>query len=133
MKTSHPSVRYHLECINAGDLELMREIMSADFVNLATGFTPMHGVDAMIEGVRSILEGFPGCHSEIETTLDEGDRFAIQWEITGQHSGAFQGIAPTGLDVKIGGIHIDTIVDDRIVKRHAYNNFPLVMAHLRQA
>lgn len=133
MRTSHPSVRYHLECINAGDLELMREIMSADFVNLATGFEPMHGVDAMIEAVRSILEGFPGCRSEIETTLDEGDRFAVQWEITGHHSGTFQGIAPTGLDVKIGGIHIDTIVDNRIVKRYAYNNFPLVVAKLRQA
>jgi len=132
MNTSHPSIRYHLECINDGQLEVMREIMAPEFVNLATGFDPMHGVDAMIAAVKSILEGFPGCHSEIQTTLDEGDRFAVQWRITGKHNGVFQGIAPTGLDVDIGGIHIDTLVDGRIVKRYAYNNFPMVMTKLRQ-
>lgn len=133
MNTNHPSVRYHLECINAGELDLMREIMVPEFVNLATGFEPMHGVEAMIEAVRSILVGFPGCRSQIQTTLDERDRFAVQWEITGEHNGVFQAIEPTGLAVTIGGIHIDTITGDRIVQRYAYNNFPAVMAKLRQA
>jgi len=69
MNTSHPSIRYHIECINDGQLEVMREIMAPEFVNLATGFDPMHGVDAMIAAVKSILEGFPGATAKSRPRL----------------------------------------------------------------
>lgn len=133
MNTDHPAMRYHLEVINEGRLALLHELLTPDFVNLATGFPAIEGVEAMVRAVGSILEGFPGCRSTVHTMLDEGERCALRWEISGRHEGPFQGIPPTGRAVTLGGIHIDHLREGRIAKRWAYNNFPLLLAELRAA
>jgi predicted ester cyclase len=128
---SQPVLRYHQEVVNARQLDILDELFTPDFINEATGFPPIIGVQAMREVVQSILEGFSDCQSTIEDMMAIDDKVIVRWSISGTHHGVFQHIPPTGKRVHIGGIHIDLIKQQKIVKRWAYNSFPVLIQQLK--
>ena len=128
---TQPVIRYHQEVLSDHHIELVSELFAADFVNEATGFPPVNGADAMRELVQSLLDGFPDYHSTIEDMMTVDDKVIVRWSMSGTHNGVFQNIPPTGTQVNVGGIHIDIIQQQKIVKRWAYNSFPVVIQALR--
>ena len=126
-----PVIRYFEEAINGRKLEVLDDLFTSDFVNEATGFPPVKGVNAMRNLVRSILDGFPDCHATIEDIMALDDKVIVRWEMTGTHRGEFQNIPPTGKTIEVGGILIDVIQQQKISKRWAYNSFPILLQQLR--
>ena len=126
-----PVIRYFEEVINERKLEVLGDLFSSDFVNEATGFPPVIGIDAMRNVVQSILDGFPDCRATIEDIMTSDDKVIVRWMMTGTHRGVFQNIAPTGKAMNGGGILIDVIDNLKISRRWACNNFPTLVHELR--
>ncbi|MCA1666204.1 MAG: ester cyclase [Thermomicrobia bacterium] len=75
------------------------------------------------EGLRQALglfaAAFPDWQTTIEDLIAEGDKVVLRGVGRGTHRGAFMGIAPTGKQVTLPGIHIMRIADGKIVEHWA--------------
>lgn len=75
------------------------------------------------EGLRQALglfaAAFPDWQTTIEDLIAEGDKVVLRGVGHGTHRGAFMGIAPTGKQVAVPGIHIMRIADGKIVEHWA--------------
>lgn len=60
---------------------------------------------------------FPDEQTNFEDQLAEGDKVVSRMTSTATHQGEFQGIPPTGKKIKVTGIWIDRITNDKIVER----------------
>ena len=56
---------------------------------------------------------------ELQETLAEGDTVIAAAVMTGQHTGVFNGIAPTGRPISHKQVHIFTITDGQITRHRA--------------
>lgn len=122
---------YH-QATNCQDLQAFDTIFASDFTNIAAGFPPMQGIEAMKRILGDLFIAFPDWHIAIEDIFGEENKVVVRWKLDATHLGAYQDIAPTGKKIQAEGIHIDHISNGRIEKRWACNNFPEVFAFLRQ-
>jgi len=103
------------EVVNKGNLDLIDELVSPDFVD----HTPFPGLPPGREGIRQTIgmlrEAFPDLQITIEDLIAEGDKVVSRQTLRGTHQGEFMGIPPTGKQVTWTGILIFRIADGKIV------------------
>jgi steroid delta-isomerase-like uncharacterized protein len=82
------ALRYFNEVFNKGDLKVMEEIASPDFVfTMPTHEEPFRGVDGY-KGLVNMLRGcFPDIQFALEDVVAEGDRVLTRWSARGTHTG----------------------------------------------
>ena len=87
----------------------------------------VHLFSATLQGLEAWkqLEGqFHSAFPDLRTTRDfaiaEGDKVAIRWRAVGTHSGAFQGIPPSGKRIEISGCAVYRVAGDKIVEGWAH-------------
>jgi steroid delta-isomerase-like uncharacterized protein len=66
--------------------------------------------------VAALRDAFPDVHITIEDQVAEGDRVVTRWTARGTHTGAFQGIPPTGKRGSMTGIDINRFADGKVVE-----------------
>src|SRR5689334_5559451 len=85
------------EGFNAGDLELVEEIVSPDFVE-HQNFGPGHAAGA--EGVKAVISSLRRAFSDFHLQIDElavqGATVWLRMTGTGTNDGSFMGNPPTG-------------------------------------
>lgn len=107
--------RAYFDAFNAGDADALGALLSDTYVH--------HGALVSQQDRRShpqrllaVRTRFPDGHYTIEDLIAEDDQVAIRHTFTGTHRGEFQGVAPTGRHVAVGGIHIHHIACGKIVE-----------------
>jgi len=94
------------QVLNRRNLSVLSDFVSKDYVE----HSPTPDQDPGLEGVRHHIEtfftAFSNTRYELEDTIAEGSRVVARWTLTGRHTGAFIGVAPTGKDIKTSGIDI---------------------------
>lgn len=105
------------EVWNRGDFAVVDELVTSDIVVRA----PMpgheiHGPAGIKEFYAALRAGFPDIHFTIEDQFAAGDRVVTRWTTRATHTGAFQGMPPTGKQVRMAGIDIDRIADGKVVE-----------------
>lgn len=103
------------EVYNQGNLELVDELVSSDFVAHVAS-EDIHGPAGMKQFVTSLREAFPDLHIAIDDQVAEGDRVVTRWTARGTHAGPFQGVPPTGRQGIMTGIDIDRVIDGKAVE-----------------
>ncbi len=58
----------------------------------------------------------PDASMEMDTLFAEGDKVALLWTISCTHTGAYQGVPPTGNKLTIRGINIFNTADGKIAE-----------------
>ena len=108
-------VRRYWEILNQGNLDLLNEVYSADFV--------WHLPDQDIQGleeakqVTSIyLSAFPDMRFIAEDVITEGDKVVTRVKFRGTHRGELMLIAPTDRQIELEVIFIHRIEEDKIVE-----------------
>jgi len=91
------------EVFNAGRVEVIDEL----YVPKLT-----EGVKALVTMLRS---GFPDVTMEIEHLIEEGDKLACRWNVTGTHQGWFNGVPPTGVRAAWSGTSMYGVADGKII------------------
>jgi len=104
------------EVMNQGNLSIIDEIMSPDFVEyeeLPPGIPPGREAPKAMFGM--MLEAFPDFHCTINFMVAEGDTVVVHQTWTGTHEGEFMGIPATGNSFSINVIDIMQIADGQFV------------------
>lgn len=96
-------VNRFIEGINRQDWESVRGLLDEELVIHGEGVT---SVDDFIDRHQGFYAAFPDQTITVEDIIAEDDRVAYRTTVTGTHEGEFQGIPPTGEEIKVEGISI---------------------------
>ena len=109
--------RYFDEAWNKGNLSVLDEIVSFDYVNHNPAIP---GLPPGPAGLKPILAGFraafPDIHFTVEEQIAEEDTVVTRWTMCGTHQGEFMGIPATHKQVKASGIQIERLFAGKIVE-----------------
>jgi steroid delta-isomerase-like uncharacterized protein len=109
--------RYFEEAWNKGHLELLDELVAANYVN-HNPFLP--DLPPGPEGLKPIFIGFRAAFSDLNYTIEdlisEEDKVVTRWTMRGTHTGELMGIPPTGKQVTVGGMQVERIAEGKIVE-----------------
>ena len=100
----------------SGEPEAVSAHYAADGMLTINGGEPNAGRAAVTEVARSFMATFPDMVLELDRLVDEGDRVAYHWQLTGTNSG-LEGVA--GNVVRISGcerwlINSDGLIEDSL-------------------
>ena len=91
------------EAINQRKLAVFDELLAPNYVNHNMP-APQPGPEGMKAVIGMFLTAFPDFQVTVEDVVAEGDRVFSRGYFTGTHRGDFQGIPPTGKQIKAGYI-----------------------------
>ena len=66
--------------------------------------------------IETSLAALAGWHMEILATAEQGDDLFFSWRLTGRHTGAWFGLAPTGKAIAIHGVDHMVVRDGKLVE-----------------
>ena len=105
------------EAFNGGNLDVVDELVSPEFVNHDAALPePTRGVEAAKASIAAYRAAFPDLRLTIEQQVGEGEFVTTRWTGTGTHQGDLMGMAATGKQSTVTGITIDRIVDGSFVE-----------------
>ena len=111
-------VRRFLEELDKGNLDVIDELLSPDFVDrsLMPGQGPTR--EDFKRSVAEILEGYSATSFTIEEQVAEGDTVVTRVRHSGVHRGELFGLIPTGKEVEKtdSEIYIHRVVGDKIAE-----------------
>jgi steroid delta-isomerase-like uncharacterized protein len=103
------------EVWNQGNVDLLNELLASDFIIHAPQ-AEINGREGAKQYLAMLRGGFPDILFTIEDQFADGDRVMTRWTARGTHKGAFQGIPPTGKQVRLAGTDIDRIANGKVVE-----------------
>ena len=128
------SIRDLVEClysaIDRRDWSTVEELVSPRLVVEIGSASPI-GWEAWRSDLEAFSQGFPDGRHVIEEVLVDGSHGVSRCRFVGTHSGDFQGVAPTGTEVSIGGIHIDRFQGDTLVAHRGQLDMHGLLQQLR--
>jgi len=105
--------RFVAEFWSKGNLAAADELMTPDVIIHQPQVDGIAGLKAFNTHLRA---AFPDWYSTPDELIAEGDTVAERWTGRGTHRGAFQGIAPTGMQVAVPGVVFYRLVDGKIAE-----------------
>ncbi len=112
--------RWFEEGWNQADEAAIQALIAPEHTFDVPGLPPLPpGPEGYLLLVPAFHQGFPDLHYEVGAMLAEGDEVAVEWTFRGTHTGAFQGLPPTGNQVEVRGISIYRITNGQIVQSRA--------------
>ncbi len=107
--------RYMEEIRNRGNLTVMDEIITTDFIHHSLD-GDLKGLDAFKQYVNAMRVAFPDMHFKVEDSIAEGDKVVARCTVTGTHKGEFMGIPATYKNFKIPGTSIIRIAGGKVAE-----------------
>lgn len=105
------------EAFNAGDLDVIDEIVAPDFVGHNPLMPePIQGPDGLKGFFAAFRAGMPDIHHPSWTLIAEGDLVAIHMPIEGTFTNELMGIPPNGEKVAVWMCNIWRIADGKLVE-----------------
>ena len=124
--------RFNAEVIEGGSMAAFEALMAPGFVNRSAPPGAPTGPEGMWNTFQNILRpALADLRVMIHDQVAEGDKVTTRKTITGMHTGALMGIAPTGRAVAIDVIDIVRLEDGRYAEHWGINTLPAVLAQLK--
>lgn len=122
--------RWMAAVIDGQNLAVIDEVFAPDHVTHIPGLPePLRGNEAEKESTRMFHVGFPDARLEVEALVAEGEMVAARLTFRGTHTGAFQGIPPTGKRIAMQGMGMARLAGGKIVEQW---QMPDMLGLLRQ-
>lgn len=113
-----------------GDIEKARAFVSPDIIGCVMGSNKLKGANAFFEYALIMRAAFPdGCHT-FEDVIAESDQVVTRGTFSGTHCGEIIGIPPTGKQVTFSVIHIDRVMDGKVVEHWGQGDTMALMQQL---
>lgn len=110
---NHPSVKF-TRAIDRHDWPAMLELVSPGLrATVGSMQCDRDGFRALGE---MFISAFPDIQHDIQSVHVDGEYATLVLRFTGTHRGAFMGLPPTNRKVSVDALHVDRIVDGRIVE-----------------
>jgi steroid delta-isomerase-like uncharacterized protein len=130
MKTYKQIVLELYLAFDNGEFDLVRSMMSEDFIADLVGMPIPLDRDAFLQFGLEFRQAFPdGCH-QFDEVIAEDNRVVTMGKFRATHLGKLQGLPATGKTIEIEVVHIDRLIDDRIVYHWGQGNQAGMMQQL---
>jgi steroid delta-isomerase-like uncharacterized protein len=110
-------IRRFLQRVNAGDLAVVDELVSDDFIE----HEEIPGLPATKAGVRQMFEMFQAAFADAQFEADDviadGDTVSVRARLTGTHRADFMGVPASGHSISVG-IADYFRIDDGVLVEH---------------
>jgi len=108
--------RFYAEVWNKGNLDVVPDLLSSDFVDHAAppGFPP--GLEGAKQVFMMYRGAFPDFRLSVEDVIAEGDKVVTRWVTQGTHQGELMGIPPTGKRATVTGIDMFRVAGGKIAE-----------------
>jgi len=119
MSTAHNKqlvLRWKDEIWNKRNLNIVDELYAPDYRGHMAA-TLIRGSEALKQLLAAYFAAFDDIHLTSQFLIAEGDMVAVYDTIRLKHTGAFEGIPPTGLEATITSTDIYHIVDGKVVEQ----------------
>ena len=113
--------RFGEEVINKGNLEVVEEVLAADYAYHLPHFPEIRGHKAFRQHVIEVRSAIPDLRWTIEDMIAEGGTVMARSTIKGTHQGELMGKAPTGKNIAYSGTFSFRIMDGRLTE--AWNDW----------
>lgn len=123
-------LRFNKEFLEKGNIGVLDEIISDDFINHTAPENMPHDINGMIQLVKILHQGFPDLKVEVHEQVCENDLVSSRKTIHGTHLGEIMGHPATGKKVTINVIDIVRVKDGRYTDHWGQNNIMQVIAEL---
>jgi len=120
------------EAWNKGNLDVLDEICTADFVQHRTPFPDFEGLEAYKQYIEDTRSAYPDLQFTIEEIIVDGDTTAVWFTFRGTHKGqsATFPIPPTGKEVTMMGCNVGRWVEGKVVEEWVYADWLGLMQQL---
>ena len=118
------------EAFDRQDVEQGQKLMSADIVGRGLDTDPLKGYDAVMQYGMMMFTAFPDGRHILEEVIAEGDKVVTRGIFSGTHQGKIMGIPPTGKQVTFSVVHIDRVVNGKIVEHWGQGDTLTMMQQL---
>lgn len=108
------------EVWSKGNVDLIPELFSKDYVGHFPGGETARGHEALAAQVTAHRSAFPDWTEEIEEEIYDGNRVAIRFRSRGTNKGSFMGNPPTGNHLEITEAVIFRLKDGKISEQWVY-------------
>ena len=110
-------VRRFYEAIDAGDVDALKELVAADYVDHNPPPFPMpSGREGVTAAMRLFWDATPGRHV-IEDQIAEGDKVVTRLTAYGTHEGDLPGIPRTGNEMEMTATVIHRVADGKLAEK----------------
>ena len=104
------------EAVNKGNLNVLDESLSPDYVYREPTVGERHGIAGSREVITMYHKAFPDLKLTIDEQIAEADMVVTRWTGTGTHRGDLFGIPPTGRTVRVQGVLATRIANGKVVE-----------------
>ena len=116
LETNKALILEFYKAFDQQDIERGRTLISEEVVAKGLDAVPRQGIDAVMSYGKAMFAAFPDGQHTLEEIIAEGDKVVSRGTFCGTHRGELMGMPPTGKQVTFAVIHIDRIVDGKIVE-----------------
>lgn len=122
--------RFYKEVINGRNLDLIDEVMSADFIEHeeVPGLAP--GPEGAKQFFAMVQTGFPDFQMNVEDILAEGDKVVVRSRLTGTHKGEFMGVPASDKSIDVSVIDIVRVADGKVAEHWGVTDTAAMMEQL---
>ncbi|HEY5193354.1 MAG TPA: MBL fold metallo-hydrolase [Solirubrobacteraceae bacterium] len=116
--------RCYFEAIGAHDVEAAVAMWADGGRENVRGQVDVTAPEGVREFIGGLIEAMPDMKMEVVKTTTEGERCAVQWEITGTFAGpgALNGVQATGHPLKLEGVDVLTVRDGLVHANDAFSD-----------
>jgi len=106
--------------VNTGNLDALHEFVAQDYIDHNTPPGSAQGIEEAKRHLEAVHHTYDGdFHVAIEDQIAEGDTVVTRVSATGIHQNEWSGLRPSGRRITLTGIHIDKVIDGKIVEHWA--------------
>ncbi len=106
--------RYVDEVLNNRNLDLIDELFASGFVDHDASMPDATGPAGVKRLAAMVHASFSDLHFTVEDMIAEGDKVVYRYAVRGTHQRDFMGIAATGRQFAVTGIHIYRVLDGKL-------------------
>ena len=107
------------EVWNKGDLSVIPEVISPDYVNMGSG---AKGLEIFQQGIMEMRAAMPDLKYNVDEVLGEGDTLAVRLTLTGTYTGKMGDNEVTGISLYFKQVLINRYVDGKCVEATSYHD-----------
>ncbi|MBE9189471.1 ester cyclase [Gloeocapsopsis crepidinum LEGE 06123] len=118
------------EAFDRGDIETGKALISPDIISCVMGSYELKGNDAFFEYALRMRDAFPDGRHTFKDIIAEGDQVVTRGIFRGTHLAEIMSIPPTGKQVAFSVVHIDRVINGKVVEHWGQADIMALMQQL---
>jgi steroid delta-isomerase-like uncharacterized protein len=123
--------RWATEAVGAGREEVWGELLAEDVLD-GSGARESRGRESFRARARAVSAAFTNRNVTVDALVVDEERIAWRWTLTGNHTGAFLDVTPSGKRITLRGVNFQRVRDGVVVEHWTLADLAGLARQLRE-